>query len=157
MSSHFGADHTFIDVDHIDPGDDFARTIDERMRRADVVLALIGPRWLTATDADGNAAPPAGSPAVLGRHVDGALHGGQDRVKVIDLPRIHQHLHVLDPNLVFEPQFVQRGALIGAGVKQQLAKATPTIFFWLQQATGLTNITGVALGENFAKEMTKRS
>ena len=53
LSSHFGADHTFIDVDHIDPGDDFARTIEERMRKADVVLALIGPRWLTASDADG--------------------------------------------------------------------------------------------------------
>lgn len=53
LSSHFGANHTFIDVDHIDPGDDFARTIDARMRKADVVLALIGPRWLTVTDADG--------------------------------------------------------------------------------------------------------
>ena len=53
LSSHFGADHVFIDVDHIEPGDDFARTIEERMRRADVVLALIGPRWLTASDDDG--------------------------------------------------------------------------------------------------------
>ncbi len=55
LSSHFGTNHTFIDVDHIDPGDDFARTIDERMRKADVVLVLIGPRWLTAADADGRA------------------------------------------------------------------------------------------------------
>ena len=53
LSSHFGARQVFIDIDHIDPGDDFARTIDSRIHQADVVLVLIGPSWLQAADAEG--------------------------------------------------------------------------------------------------------
>lgn len=53
LSSHFGARHIFLDVDHIDPSDDFARTIDSRIHKADTVLVLIGPGWLDAADAQG--------------------------------------------------------------------------------------------------------
>ena len=53
LASHFGAPQVFIDVDHIEPGDDFARTIDARIHTAGVVLVLIGPGWLDAADAHG--------------------------------------------------------------------------------------------------------
>jgi formylglycine-generating enzyme required for sulfatase activity len=40
----------FIDVDNIPVGVDFARYLDEQVSQCDVLLALIGPDWLSAAD-----------------------------------------------------------------------------------------------------------
>jgi hypothetical protein len=53
LSEHFGDDHVFIDIDTIKPGEPFAEVIDRAVGSADAFLALIGRRWLTATDAKG--------------------------------------------------------------------------------------------------------
>lgn len=53
LSRVFDADGVFMDVDDIRLGDDFADTLTERLRQADVLLAVIGKRWLTLTDAAG--------------------------------------------------------------------------------------------------------
>jgi len=53
LSRVFGADGVFMDVDDIQRGDTFADTLTERLRQADVLLAVIGKRWLTLTDAAG--------------------------------------------------------------------------------------------------------
>jgi hypothetical protein len=53
LSERFGDDHVFIDIDKIRPGMEFAEVIDQAVGSADVFLALIGRRWLTATDAGG--------------------------------------------------------------------------------------------------------
>jgi hypothetical protein len=53
LSRVFGADGVFMDVDDIRRGDTFADTLTERLRQADVLLAVIGKRWLTLTDAAG--------------------------------------------------------------------------------------------------------
>lgn len=53
LSRVFGADGVFMDVDDIRRGDTFADTLTERLRQADVLLAVIGRRWLTLTDAAG--------------------------------------------------------------------------------------------------------
>ena len=45
LAARFGADDVFMDIDDIDYGDDFVRLIDEHLARADVVVAVIGPRW----------------------------------------------------------------------------------------------------------------
>ena len=42
-----------MDVDDIQRGDTFADTLTERLQQADVLLAVIGPRWLTLADASG--------------------------------------------------------------------------------------------------------
>ena len=48
-----GRTHVFRDVDDIQPGSDFTDAIRGKIRTADVMLVLIGPRWLTASSADG--------------------------------------------------------------------------------------------------------
>lgn len=53
LAARFGADSVFIDVDAIDLGADFRQTIDAAIASCDVAIALIGPGWLSAADADG--------------------------------------------------------------------------------------------------------
>jgi hypothetical protein len=51
LAEHFGGDQVFKDVDSIEPGDDFAEVITTAVGSCEVLLALIGDRWLTITDA----------------------------------------------------------------------------------------------------------
>jgi hypothetical protein len=53
LSRRFGDDHVFMDVDAIEPGDDFAEVVEQKVGSCDVLIALIGRHWLTATDRDG--------------------------------------------------------------------------------------------------------
>jgi tetratricopeptide (TPR) repeat protein len=41
-----GADHVFMDVEDIHPGQNFADAIDQTLAQCSVVLVIIGPRWL---------------------------------------------------------------------------------------------------------------
>jgi hypothetical protein len=51
----FGKDSTFIDLDQIDAGADFVRTVEGAIGQAKVFLAVIGPGWLTAAKDNGDA------------------------------------------------------------------------------------------------------
>ncbi|HKX14780.1 MAG TPA: toll/interleukin-1 receptor domain-containing protein [Propionibacteriaceae bacterium] len=53
LADRFGEDRVFMDVDSIEPGVDFSDAIQQAIGSSDVLLALIGPDWLTATDEDG--------------------------------------------------------------------------------------------------------
>ena len=53
LVNHFGNDQVFMDV-AIQPGDDFVKKITDEISSSDVLLALIGDRWLTITDPEGN-------------------------------------------------------------------------------------------------------
>jgi WD40 repeat protein len=53
LVEHFPADQVFKDVDNIDPGDDFVERITAAVGSCDVLLALIGPQWLTITNKKG--------------------------------------------------------------------------------------------------------
>ena len=44
----------FMDVDNIRKGEDFVEKLDAAIRETDVLLAIIGPHWLDATDSLGN-------------------------------------------------------------------------------------------------------
>lgn len=50
LAERFGGARVFMDVDSIEPGLDFAAVIDSAVVACGVVLALIGPAWLTARD-----------------------------------------------------------------------------------------------------------
>ena len=52
LSEHFGADRVFMDLT-MEPGVDFADTIDEAVGECGALVALIGDEWLTVTDASG--------------------------------------------------------------------------------------------------------
>ena len=48
LADRFGEGQVFIDVDTIDPGVDFAEEISRAVAACQVLLAIIGPDWLTA-------------------------------------------------------------------------------------------------------------
>lgn len=53
ITSHFGRDRVFIDVDSIEPGLDFTEVIDDALTKCQVLLVLIGNRWIGAVDPAG--------------------------------------------------------------------------------------------------------
>jgi hypothetical protein len=53
LAAQFGEENIFQDVATVRPGQKFTDAIDTALSRSDVALAVIGPRWLTATAADG--------------------------------------------------------------------------------------------------------
>src|SRR5262245_48985442 len=53
LVDHLGVGQVFKDVDSIQLGDDFVEVITTAVSSCDVLLALIGDRWLTITDEDG--------------------------------------------------------------------------------------------------------
>ncbi len=53
LQARFGADHVFMDVDTIKPGQNFSRVIEDRIAQCDVMLVLIGRDWLSCAAPDG--------------------------------------------------------------------------------------------------------
>jgi hypothetical protein len=53
LADRFGERQVFIDVDTIEPGVDFAEEIFRAVAACQVLLAIIGPHWLTAADERG--------------------------------------------------------------------------------------------------------
>lgn len=50
LCTQFGADQIFMDTDQMEPGVDFVTVIEEAVGSSDVLLAVIGRRWLTSTE-----------------------------------------------------------------------------------------------------------
>ena len=53
LLEHFRREQIFMDIDAIEPGLDFVETIERALSRCDVLLVLIGPRWLGGQGAAG--------------------------------------------------------------------------------------------------------
>ena len=53
LRKHFAAEQVFQDIASIDPGADFPTVLEEALATAAVMLVVIGPRWLSATDKNG--------------------------------------------------------------------------------------------------------
>ena len=53
LVEHFGVGQCFRDVDDIESGVDFVKTIQEAVGTCEVLVAIIGPDWTTQTDARG--------------------------------------------------------------------------------------------------------
>lgn len=53
LGEELGISRVFIDIDTIGPGVDFVQRIDSALTTVDVVLVLIGDRWLSVTDSEG--------------------------------------------------------------------------------------------------------
>jgi len=54
LTAHFGEDQVFIDIDQIEPGEDFVEAINRKVSACDIAIVSIGPDWLSVTDASGN-------------------------------------------------------------------------------------------------------
>src|SRR5439155_25566937 len=53
LTAHFGEGQVFIDIDQIEPGEDFVEVINRKVGTCDIAIVAIGPNWLGATDASG--------------------------------------------------------------------------------------------------------
>lgn len=53
LADRFGTDQIFMDIDNIEPGEDFIEVINEKVSACDVLLVLIGRDWLTCKDEAG--------------------------------------------------------------------------------------------------------
>lgn len=53
LTAHFDRDQIFMDVDTIQPGLDFVDVISSAVSKVDVLIAVIGPDWLSASDTSG--------------------------------------------------------------------------------------------------------
>jgi hypothetical protein len=53
LSTEFGAENTFMDVDDIQGGDNFVTVIDRNLDASDALLAVIGQHWLSVMEQSG--------------------------------------------------------------------------------------------------------
>ncbi|HEX8071631.1 MAG TPA: toll/interleukin-1 receptor domain-containing protein [Pyrinomonadaceae bacterium] len=53
LSARFGDDLIFMDIDQLEPGEDFVQVIEEAVGSCEILIALIGRSWLTNYDAAG--------------------------------------------------------------------------------------------------------
>ena len=53
LAARFGGDRVFMDVDALEAGVDFVEALDRAIASSGVLLVVIGPQWLTATDGRG--------------------------------------------------------------------------------------------------------
>jgi hypothetical protein len=53
LAAHFGSHQVFMDVDNIDPGEDFIEVIQKSVWASNLLLLVIGPRWASLTSKDG--------------------------------------------------------------------------------------------------------
>jgi hypothetical protein len=53
LKSRFPSNQIFMDVDTLDPGVDFVEAVEEVVGACDVLIAVIGSRWLTSSDRRG--------------------------------------------------------------------------------------------------------
>ena len=53
LAARFGDDFVFMDIDALEPGEDFTQVVHRRVGSCDVLIALIGREWLTTSDREG--------------------------------------------------------------------------------------------------------
>jgi hypothetical protein len=53
LVAHFGANQVFIDIDQIEPGEDFVEVINQKVSETRALAVLIGRHWLDATNVEG--------------------------------------------------------------------------------------------------------
>jgi len=82
LSAAFGAGEVFMDVDDIPPGENFATALRRSVEAADTALVLIGPKWLTASDAQGRRRLD-GEQDFVRREISEALASGKRVVPVL--------------------------------------------------------------------------
>jgi hypothetical protein len=54
LNEAFDPDRLFLDVDSIEPGQDFVEVVEDRVAKSAVLLAVIGQHWIDASDDRGN-------------------------------------------------------------------------------------------------------
>lgn len=81
LKRQFGAERVFLDTEQITAGAQFPQVLADRLAQADVLLAVIGPQWLDARNAQGRRLDQADD--FVRQEVAGALAAGKRVVPVL--------------------------------------------------------------------------
>jgi hypothetical protein len=80
LAAHFGREAVFRDIDNIPPGADFRHHIDRVLDESDIILAIVGPRWI-GPRANQSRLESAADPVRL--EIETALRKGKPLVPVL--------------------------------------------------------------------------
>jgi predicted ATPase len=108
LCEHFGAAQVFMDVDTTEIGADYERVIVETIERADVLVAVVGPNWLAATDDRGRRRLDSQDDFVR-RELELALNGNARVIPVLVQEAVMPAAGELPPSIA---AFAHRQALI---------------------------------------------
>src|SRR5690348_592330 len=78
LENEFGGGNVFTDGNHIPLSQDFRSVLEQEIEKADVMLVIVGSKWLNITDAEGNrridnSNDPLRFEIEIGLHKDGLL------------------------------------------------------------------------------------
>jgi len=96
LAGHFGREAVFRDIDSIPPGTDFRRHIDLLLDESDIVLAIVGPRWIGPNNEQLSLASPA-DPVRL--EIETALRKDKPLIPVLVSRAVMPHADVLPASL----------------------------------------------------------
>jgi uncharacterized membrane protein len=82
LAAYFGSDRVFRDVSGIDYGKDFEQVIDQKLAESGAVVALIGDKWSSVTNAEGRRRLDDPADYVI-REISAALRSGIPVVPVL--------------------------------------------------------------------------
>jgi hypothetical protein len=105
LAGHFGREAVFRDIDSIPPGADFRRHIDRVLDESDIILAIVGPRWIGPDNEQFRLASP-GDPVRL--EIETALRKDKPLIPVLVARAVMPHPDVLPDSL---HDFVYRNAV----------------------------------------------
>jgi hypothetical protein len=105
LAGHFGREAVFRDIDNIPPGADFRRHIDRVLDESDVILAIVGTRWIGPNKTQLRLASPA-DPVRL--EIETALRKDKPLIPVLVSRAVMPHPDVL-PSSIHD--FVYRNAV----------------------------------------------
>jgi len=105
LAGHFGREAVFRDIDSIPPGADFRRHIDRVLDESDIILAIVGPRWIGPDNEQLRLTSPA-DPVRL--EIETALRKDKPLIPVLVSRAVMPHPDVLPDSL---RDFVYRNAV----------------------------------------------
>jgi hypothetical protein len=105
LAGHFGREAVFRDIDSIPPGADFRRHINRVLDESDIVLAIVGPRWVGPDDEHRRLANPADPVRV---EIETALRKDKPLIPVLVSRAVMPHPEALPDSL---QDFAYRNAI----------------------------------------------
>jgi formylglycine-generating enzyme required for sulfatase activity len=132
LSGHFGAERVFMDIDGIEPGEDFVQVIEGTLSRCDAVIAVIGKTWAAMVDEEGVRRLDDPRDFVrlelatalrLGVRVIPTLVGGARFPRTSEIPAALQELGRRNALEIHDTDFHQNAAKLIATLDKVLAEA----------------------------------
>ena len=90
LLQHFDREQLFMDIEAIEPGVDFVKSLDEQVAACIAFIAVIGPRWLNARNNDGN--PRLDNPTFAPPRVTNRLRCIKKWILVTDITSMSEFL-----------------------------------------------------------------